>query len=430
MAFILKGNIIYNKGSTSLHILEGGYLVCKDGISKGAFSQIPNEFNHYPIVDYGDRIIIPGLVDLHVHGPQYTFRGMGMDLELLDWLNTYTFKEESNYSNLDYANEAYTYFVDDLKNGATSRAVIYGTIHTTATSLLMEKLEDIGLPSFVGKVNMDRNSPDILIEESATKSLNDTEAWINEVASKFQKSKPILTPRFTPSCSDQLMEGLGELQRKYNIPVQSHLSENPGEIAWVSELCPEASCYGDTYDRYGLFGRGVPTIMAHCVWSEGLEEDLLKDNDVYVAHCPNSNINLSSGIAPIRRFLNRGIKVGLGSDVAGGFETNILRAMGDAIQMSKLYWRLVESDDPPLTLPEALYLATLSGGSFFGKVGSFDEGYEFDAVVIDDSSFVTPRPLTLENRLERIIYLANHNNVYEKYIQGNKVKEAHYETHK
>jgi guanine deaminase len=122
--------------------------------------------------------------------------------------------------------------------------------------------------------------------------------------------------------------------------------------------------------------------------------------------------------------------VGLGSDVAGGTHTNIFRVMGDAIQMSKLYWRLVDGTQPPLTVPEALYLATVGGGKFFGMVGSFDEGYEFDALVIDDSSFVTPRLLTLENRLERIIYLADHHQVYAKYIQGRKVKEGYHEVNK
>ena len=430
MNFILKGNIIYNNDASTLNLLENGYIVCQRGLSRGAFEQIPEAFSNYPVVDYGNKIILPGLVDLHVHAPQYAFRGMGMDLELLDWLNTYTFKEEANYSDLDYAKSAYTYFARDLKNGATSRAVVFATIHTPATILLMELLEDAGLVSFVGKVNMDRNSPPLLIEESASKSLKDTEKWIREASLKFKKSKPILTPRFTPSCTDELMEGLGQLQRKYNLPVQSHLSENKGEIAWVKELSPESSCYADTYNQYGLFGGDtINTIMAHCVWSEGIEESLLKENKVLVAHCPNSNINLASGIAPIRRFIRNGIHVGLGSDVAGGTSTNMFRAMADAIQMSKLYWRLIDENDPPLTVPEALYLGTLAGGNFFGRVGSFEAGYQFDAIVVDDHSFVTPKDLTLENRLERIIYLANEHHIFEKYIQGRKVKENADEIH-
>ena len=425
MTFIIKGNIIYSRTLNSLHILQQGYLVCKEGVSQGAFIEIPLEYSDYPLIDYGDKLILPGLIDLHLHAPQYTFRGMGMDLELLDWLNTYTFKEEAKYNTLDYAHTAYDLFVKNMVGSATTRAVIFGTIHSPATLLLMEKLEEAGIPSFVGKVNMDRNSPPYYIEESATKSLKDTKWFIEEALKKFSYSKPILTPRFTPSCSDELMKGLGELQRQYNIPVQSHLSENPKEIAWVEELCPGTSCYADSYDRYGLFGgKGVPTIMAHCVWPVELEEQMLKDRGVYVAHCPNSNSHLSSGIAPIRRFLSKGIQVGLASDIAGGTGINILRAMADAIQMSKMYWRLVDPEDTPLTVPEVLYMATKGGGSFFGQVGSFEKGYELDAIIIDDSSFHNTKEFTLENRLERLIYLGDEQHIYEKYIKGHKVKNC------
>ena len=425
MNFIIKGNIIYNKTLTSLNIIPQGYLICKEGVSQGVFTDVSWEYSAYPLIDYGDKLILPGLIDLHLHAPQYTFRGMGMDLELLDWLNTYTFKEESKYKDLDYAHRAYDLFVEDMVKGATTRAAIFGTIHTPATLLLMEKLEEAGIPSYVGKVNMDRNSPPYYIEESATKSLEETKEFIEETLKRFSNSKAILTPRFTPSCTDELMEGLGALQRKYHIPVQSHLSENPKEITWVEELCPGTSCYGDSYHRYGLFGgEGVPTIMAHCVWPVEIEEQLLKDQGVYVAHCPGSNSHLSSGIAPIRRFLNQGIKVGLASDVAGGTGTNILRAMADAIQMSKMYWRLVDPQDTPLTVPEVLYMATKGGGSFFGQVGSFEEGYEFDAIVIDDSYFHNTKEFTIENRLERLIYLGDEKQVYEKYIKGHKVKES------
>lgn len=428
MTLILKGNIIYNKDPGTLHLLENGYLIGEDGISKGAFQQLPEEFAHCPVVDYGDKIILPGFIDLHVHAPQYSFRGMGFDLTLLEWLNTYAFKEEANYSDSDYAKDAYRYFVEDLKAGATTRAVIYATIHTPATLLLMEMLESAGFISYVGKVNMDRNSPPLLTEESASRSLEDTEHWIQEANQRFHNTKPILTPRFTPSCTDELMEGLGQLQRKYNLPVQSHLSENTGEIAWVKALSPECDCYGESYNKFGLFGgTDAGAIMAHCVWSEGIEEALLQKNKVFVAHCPNSNTNLSSGIAPIRRFLSNGIRVGLGSDVAAGAHTNMFRAMADAIQVSKLYCRLINENHLPLTVPEALFLGTMGGGRFFGNVGSFDKGYAFDAVVVDDRPFVTPQKLSLENRLERILYLAEPHHVFEKYIQGFKIKESKHE---
>jgi guanine deaminase len=216
---------------------------------------------------------------------------------------------------------------------------------------------------------------------------------------------------------------LKELQREYGLPVQSHLSENNDEIEWVRELCPEAASYGDAYDRFGLFGgKGTPTVMAHCVWSKGAEEELLRDNGVFVAHCPQSNTNLASGIAPIRRFMKKGIRVGLGSDVAGGCHISIFRAMSDALQVSKLYWKLVDQNDAPLSLPEAFYLGTAGGGGFFGKVGSFEEGYEFDAVVIDDSGITSSNPLTVQERLSRVIYFPDEISIVDKYVRGAKCR--------
>ena len=147
----------------------------------------------------------------------------------------------------------------------------------------------------------------------------------------------------------------------------------------------------------------------------------MKKQGVYVAHCPQSNTNLSSGIAPARHYLEAGLHVGLGSDIAGGTSLSILRAMADAIQVSKLYWRLVDSSAKPLTLEEAFYLGTEGGGSFFGKVGSFREGYEFDAVVLDDASLDHPQELSVRARLERAAYLADDRNLTAKFVAGQKI---------
>ena len=422
MNLILKGNICYSKSPKELDTTENGYLICEREIVKGVFTEIPEEFASFPVIDYGSSIIIPGLCDLHTHAPQYAYRGLGMDMELLDWLNKYTFPEESKYVEIDYANIAYDIFTDDLRRGATTRASIFATLHTPATMLLMEKLERSGLITYVGKVNMDRNCPDILRSESAEAAFLATRSWIVSAKDRFKNTKPILTPRFIPACSDELMIMLNDLQKEYILPVQSHLSENKSEITWVRELCPEAGSYAEAYNNFGLFGGvGVPTIMAHCVWCESSEEDLIKSNGVFVAHCPQSNINLSSGIAPVRRFLNKGIRVGLGSDVAGGCHASIFRAMSDAIQVSKLYWRLIDQNDAPLSVQEAFYLGTAGGGSFFGKVGSFDEGYDFDAVVIDDSRIPSSNPLNLEERLARIIYLSDDSCIRDKYVRGRKI---------
>ena len=421
-SFVLKGNICYAKTKDQLSVTDQGYLVCCQGLSKGVYPVLPEEYRNLPVTDYQDMLIVPGMTDLHIHAPQYPFRGLGMDLELLEWLDTHTFPEESRYKDLDYAEKAYGIFAEDLKQSATTRAVVFGTVHVPATGLLMEKLEDTGLVTYVGKVNMDQNSTDDLRETDAVTALDATAAWIEETKGKYQNTRPILTPRFAPTCSGPLMEGLGKLQREYGLPVQSHLSENLSEIEWVKELFPWSSCYGDVYEHYGLFGGQAKTVMAHCVHSSDTEVELMKKKGVYVAHCPQSNINLSSGIAPIRRYLEEGIPVGLGTDMAGGANLSMFRCMVDAVGVSKLYWRLADQGKKSLAMEEVFYLATKGGGSFFGKAGSFEEGYELDALVLDDKGIRSTRTLGTKERLERCIYLAEEGKrLAGKYAAGKKV---------
>lgn len=418
---VLKGNVVYSKTPQELEIIENGYIVYADGVVQGVYAELPEQYANDEIEDYGDKIIIPGLVDTHIHAPQYAFRGLGMDMELLDWLNTNTFPEESKMKDLEYAKKSYGTFVENLRTSATTRAVVFGTIHRPATLLLMDMLEESGLATMVGKVNMDRNSPEYLCE-TAEESAEETVAWIEDVMAKgYKNTLPILTPRFTPSVTDELMAKLKEIQVKYGLPMQSHLSENLGEIAWVKELCPWSTCYGDAYDHFGMFGKDCKTIMAHCVHSTDEEVELMKNNGVFIAHCPESNINLSSGVAPIRRYLELGMNVGLGSDVAAGSTENMFTAMAYAVQASKMRWRLLDDSLKQLTADEVFYLATKGGGAFFGKVGSFEEGYEMDAVVLDDSRLEHPQDLDVKSRLERMIYFSDDREICAKYVKGTKI---------
>ena len=426
--FVLKGHICYSQDKSTLKVFENSFLVCVEGKSKGVFKTLPEEYKNLPLKDYEDKLIIPGMVDLHIHAPQYAFRGMCMDLELMDWLNQYTFPEEEKYTNLDYAQKAYSIFTKALKKSATTRACIFATRHREATVLLMELMEKTGLVSYVGKVNMDREASEALVEESVESSAYQTFGWINSVQNKFQNTKPILTPRFIPCCTDELMEELKQIQMTYGIPVQSHLSESPGEIEFVKFLRPNNEFYGDAYNDYDLFGKNndintdVKTVMAHCVWSADKEVDLMKKNGVFVAHCPSSNMNLSSGIAPIRKYLDLDLKIGLGSDVAGGQIESIFRAITDSIQVSKMYWRHVNQACKPIVFSEAFFLATKGGGEFFGKVGSFESDYEFDAIVLDDSCLEHPQQLNVLQRLERAVYLSlDVQGIYAKYVNGNQI---------
>lgn len=420
-SFVLKGNICYSESSDKIRLLPNSYLVCEDGLCAGAFSELPEKYANLPLTDYGDRLLIPGLVDLHLHAPQFSFRGLGMDMELMEWLNTYTFPEESKYADLEYADRAYSIFAQHMHLSATTRAAVFSSLHTPGTELLMDKMEQSGIVSYVGKVNMDRNSPEYYCEKDAQTSIAETERWICDTREKYQNTKPIITPRFIPTCTDELMRGLRTLVEKYNLPVQSHLSENYNEIALVQELCPDSSFYGDAYDRYGLFGGDHPCIMAHCVHTGEAELNLIKKNGVYIAHSPLSNSNIASGVAPISKYLANDIHVALASDVAGGETENMFYSMASAIRASKLRWRLLDQSIQPLSVDQAFYIATVGGGSFFGKVGSFEPGYEFDALVLDDSGLDHPQELPLRSRLERCLYLADDRDLRAKYVRGKKI---------
>ena len=418
MEYLLHGNLCFSKDRMRIETMENGYMHIRDGKIVALYETVPTNLSSLELKDYHGKIVLPGMVDLHLHAPQYAYRGTKMDLPLLDWLNINTFPEEAKYENVSYAKAAYTNFVEDLKESPTTRAVIFATLHKEATLELMALLEESGLSTMVGKVNMDRNSPDYLTEHSAEESLENTMAWLREVPKDYRNCRPILTPRFTPTCSDSLLEGLGRLMAEEGLPLQSHLSENKAEIAWVKELCPDTKNYGESYDRYGLLGN---TVMAHCVHTKEDELRLLMERGTTIVHCPQSNTNLQSGVAPVKHFLNKGAKVGLGTDVAGGANLSMFRAITDAIHASKLRNCLLEEEDSALTLSEAFYMATLSGGRFFGKVGSFLPGYEADFLVFSGKR-KSVREESLLERLEMLLYTEKELfRMDAKFVQGRQI---------
>ena len=429
MKKVYKAHILFTKERDRFDVLENGYVaVDADGCVVGVSADLASLGDELSeVVDFGDRLLIPAMNDLHVHASQYRNMGVAMDLELLPWLQNYTFPEEMKYADTTYAERMYRRFVRDLWRVGTMRACVFATIHTESTRLLMHLFQEAGMGALVGKVGMNRNCPDEL-KETVEEMVGGYEELIAEFSQPSTVNgristplvRPIITPRFIPSCTPEMLRACGELAAKYGLPVQSHLSENKDEIARVQALEPESSCYGDAYNRYGLFGQS-PTVMAHCVYTQGEELELMKRNDVMVVHCPTSNLNLSSGIAPIRRFLDEGLRVGLGSDISGGHNLSIFRVLFDAIQVSKfLYQR--NNTVAFLSLSEAFWLATKSAGSFFGKVGSFEPGYEFDALVIDDSD-LNHEQYTLLERMERYIYLGDDRQIVHRFCRGKEIME-------
>lgn len=421
MVRAIKGNIIFTKDFGSYEIFKNSYIVIEEGLVKGIYEKLPEEYMTAEVKDYGDKLIIPGFVDLHLHGPQFPNLGLGLDKELMPWLETYTFPEERKYNDVDYARLVYQKLVKELWKNGTTRSVIFASIHLEGTKVLMDIINEIGLGAYVGKVNMDRNCPDF-IREDTEESLKETELLLKEYGNKYKRVKPIITPRFVPTCTSKLLKGLGELSRKYKVPVQSHLSENKGEIQFVRELHPEAENYAAIYEEAGLLGQ-QPTIMAHCVLLEEKEIELLSKNQVFIAHSPNSNSNLASGIAPIRRLLKAGIPIGLASDISGGHSLSMCSVMVEAGQVSNMKWLETMKMESPLTTPELFYLATKGSGAFFGNVGSFETGYEFDALIIDDSSLIGLKEISLEERLQKFIYTGSWENIKDRYVGGQLINE-------
>ena len=286
--------------------------------------------------------------------------------------------------------------------------------------LLARLISDSGMGALVGLVGMNRNCPEYL--QNTTSTFMDDMRQLMEELKDNPKVKPIITPRFVPTCTDDMLDAMGKLAQEYNMPVQSHLSENPSEVEWVKQLQPESANYGDAYYRHGLFGQ-TPTLMAHCVYTDGDELELMARQGVVAVHCPTSNSNLASGMARIRHLMDGGVKVALGSDISGGNTMSMMAVMQHAMQVSKLVHANTQGKEQFLSLSEVLWLATKSGGSFFGKVGSFEPGYEFDALVIDDSALAACGKYTLAQRLERFVYLGSSANITHRYCAGKELSE-------
>lgn len=413
---IYKGHIVHAPKFGELTCLQDGFLVCEDGRIEGVYDVLPERLSGAAVENFGNKLIIPSFSDLHLHAPQYAMLGMGMDLQLLEWLNTYTFPTEAAFCDTTYARAVYRKLAEELVRLGTTRVCMFATIHRESTLVLMEELSRAGVTGYVGKVNMDRNSPDYLCE-TAEESIRETRRFLTESTGRFAHLEPIVTPRFTPSCSDELMRALGDIARANGVRVQSHLSENTDEVAWVKSLRPDCDQYWESYDTSGLFNEGA--IMAHCVYSDERERAAMRERGVWVAHCPDSNINIASGVAPVRLMLQEGLHVGLGSDIAGGAQLCMMDVATAAIRASKRRWLDSGKSDPFLTVAEAFYLAT--SAEYFSAGPGFQAGDALHALVVDDSPLLDASRLTLPQRLERMMYRFEHCRITARFSEGKRL---------
>lgn len=334
----------------------------------------------------GVGFYFPGFIDTHTHAPQHPNTGLFGKTTLLDWLQTYTFPMESSLCSLTTAKRIYQNFVSRTLSHGTTTCAYYATIHVAATNLLADICLKRGQRALVGRVCMNSDlSPEYYRDESTETSLNDSKASIDYIRSIDPDGdivKPIVTPRFAPSCTSDCLAAMGKLANDTDSHIQTHLSENKGEIELVKELFPDAKNYTDVYDTHGLLT--PKTILAHCVHLTPEERKTILERKSKISHCPASNTAITSGCSPIRDLLNEGHTIGLGTDVSGGFHPSILENVRQSIWVSR-HLALQASNSAKLSTEEALYLATRGGAAVVGledKVGGFEVGKEWDAQMI------------------------------------------------
>ena len=418
-ARLYKGTIIYTDTPEKLTVIKNGYIAVKDGLIEEVITgELPEKYAESDIIDYGDSLIIPAFSDLHIHAPQFVERGVGMDCLLFDWLNNYTFPQESRFKDINYAKTIYAQLIYEFLKHGTFQTALFTTIHYDSCSLLYKMLMESGMYAYSGKINMDMNSPEFYVEETG-KSIEDTERFIIEHKDLSDHVKPIIIPRFAPTCSRELLEGLGKLAQKYDLGLHTHLVESKAEAAWSKELFPDCASDGEIYEKLGLLNGKGPKLFAHVIFPTETEDRILKQYDCVSVHCPDSTSNITAGIMPSSTMMDNGYKIALGSDVGGGHFLGMYRQVARTVQISKMK-EFYESDYRRLVMSKAFYMATVTGGSVFGKIGKFKPGYIFNALVINglqDEGY----ELSPEECLERFCYAGDDRNIKHRFIDGREI---------
>jgi len=379
----------------------------------------------------GNQAITPGLVDCHTHAPQYSNLGIGLDLPLLEWLDTYTFPTEKAMSDPDFASRVYKIFVDKLIRNGSTTVCYFATLHLEATKRLADIVHERGQRAWVGKVNMDWHTP-LDLTETTEESLTNTEEFIQYCRQEhFLKNnlvEPCITPRFAPVCSPTLLKSLGELAAKYQVPVQSHLCESKAEIKLAIERHPNYQNYTEIYRQNGLLTDR--TMMAHCIYLEPEEKDMIKATGAGIAHCASSNFNLSSGVLDINPLIKADLKVGLGTDVSGGSSLSMLHAIQSTFTAAKITQVSKELSDCPLNIDRAFYLATLGGARAMGLekiIGNFEVGKQFDALIVDfnfpnfNNDPLKPKEHVLKSAFCRFLQTGDENWISKVFVQGRQI---------
>lgn len=435
IAYVYRGTFVHSTQQTALQVLkdallgvdtEGKIAFIGEGKKLEALSQV-FEFSPSQVTQLTEHeFLMPGLVDTHIHACQYSYAGTALDLPLLQWLNKYTFPVESRFKDLEFAHRVYNHVVKRTLTNGTTTACYFASIHTDATLLLGQIANDFGQRALVGKVCMDMNDSVEHYRESIQESHDETCRFIKEFLSKkYPLAKPVVTPRFAPSCSRELLQQLGEIAKNNNLHIQSHISENKQEIELVKELFPESESYTDVYHKCNLLTD--KTVMAHGCHLSDKELALFRETGASLSHCPSSNFSLCSGVLNVRNVLKHKVKLGLGTDVAGGYSSSMLDAVRRTLDASKVL-TIQDPKHKTLTFEEVFRLATLGGSqalSLDDQTGNFEVGKDFDALRVNVAApggpidlFDSEEPKIL---LEKFLNLGDDRNIVEVFVAGKKV---------
>ncbi|KAH9866105.1 hypothetical protein J1614_008669 [Plenodomus biglobosus] len=443
---VFQGAAIHSKDPSTLEVLNDAILIITKGRIAAFYessTQAPHDaippnatIHRLPVGDF----LIPGFIDTHNHAPQWPMRGRGQGLHILDWLDQVTFPVEARYADQAYAARIYEDTVDDFLRHGITTASYYSSRHAEATRILADICHRKGQRAFVGKCNMDRNAPDYIRESDAATSLRETEDCIRHIRSltgcgadaPTALVRPIVTPRFAISCTEELLRGLGNLLKQDEmLAMQTHFNEAQQEINATRDLFPEfKGSEADLYESFGLLNRR--SVLAHCTIMSDYEKERIKTLDCGVAHCPIANMTVGGGfmVAPIRDFLSRGLKVGLGTDSGGGWASQMLAVIRQTMIASNAQEVLSEGKDKALSLEEAFYLATMGGASVMcldEQIGNFKVGKEFDAVWVSTTSglqsAMTPREQddSLRTIFDKFILTGDDRNMLHVYVRGRRV---------
>ena len=330
------------------------------------------------IEDQRQYLMVPGFVDCHIHYPQIEMIA-AYGTQLLEWLNTYTFPVESTFGDPEKAAKVAKVFIDQLLTNGTTTALVFCSVHPESVDALFSEAQTNDMRLIAGKVMMDRNAPDSVLD-TAQSSYEQSKALIQRWHG-VDRLQYAVTPRFAPTSTDEQLLAAGKLLQEHEgVYMHTHLSENLDEIAWVQELFPKAKNYLDVYDQAGLLGKR--SVFAHGIHLCDGECERLAETDSAIAHCPTSNMFIGSGLFPMQRLQNHGIKIGMGTDVGGGTSFNMLQTLADGYKMQQL-------NGHNLSPEQSFYLATLGGAKALDmadKIGNFEVGKEADFLLLDPNA--------------------------------------------